>query len=81
VRRWNANEGEVWQVYGMGGELLAEYNQNASPSSPNKEYGYRGGQLLITADSSANINWLVADHLGTPRMVIDKTGSLSEMVK
>ncbi|HKZ81754.1 MAG TPA: hypothetical protein VJ124_26030, partial [Pyrinomonadaceae bacterium] len=25
----------------------------------------------------ANINWLVADQLGTPRMVFDKTGSLA----
>ncbi|MCM3874260.1 MAG: RHS repeat-associated core domain-containing protein, partial [Pyrinomonadaceae bacterium] len=29
--------------------------------------------------SSANINWLVADQLGTPRMVIDKTGSLANV--
>jgi hypothetical protein len=27
--------------------------------------------------SSANINWLVADQLGTPRLVFDKTGSLA----
>jgi RHS repeat-associated protein len=26
---------------------------------------------------NANINWLVADQLGTPRMVFDKTGSLA----
>jgi RHS repeat-associated protein len=25
--------------------------------------------------SPANINWLVADHLGTPRMIIDQTGT------
>ncbi|HSS19550.1 MAG TPA: hypothetical protein VLL54_05710 [Pyrinomonadaceae bacterium] len=41
---------ETWQVYGMGGELLAEYAANASPASPQKEYGYRNGQLLITAE-------------------------------
>jgi RHS repeat-associated protein len=79
ARRWNATDGEVWQVYGLDGELLAEYNANASASSPNKEYGYSNGRLLITADSSANINWIVSDHLGTPRMVIDKTGSLSNV--
>ena len=27
--------------------------------------------------SSINLNWLVADQLGTPRMVFDKTGSLA----
>jgi RHS repeat-associated protein len=39
-----------WQVYGFGGELLAEYSANGPATSPNKEYGYRNGQLLITAE-------------------------------
>jgi RHS repeat-associated protein len=39
---------ETWQVYGIGGELLAEYAANTAASSPQKEYGYRNGQLLIT---------------------------------
>jgi|GEM_PF-390263 len=43
---------ETWQVYGLGGELVAEYAANANPNSPQKEYGYRNGQLLITADKS-----------------------------
>lgn len=42
---------EVWQVYGLGGELLAEYAKDASPSQPQKEYGYRGGELLVTAEA------------------------------
>jgi RHS repeat-associated protein len=45
-------DGEVWQVYGMGGELLAEYAPNA-PASPQKEYGYRAGELLVTAEAGA----------------------------
>jgi RHS repeat-associated protein len=40
---------ETWQVYGLGGELVAEYAANAAASSPQKEYGYRNGELLITA--------------------------------
>jgi RHS repeat-associated protein len=40
---------ETWQVYGMEGELLAEYAANTAAGSPQKEYGYRNGQLLITA--------------------------------
>ena len=28
---------------------------------------------------SPNINWLVTDHLGTPRMVIDQTGTLANI--
>jgi RHS repeat-associated protein len=50
VKRNVTGQTEVWQAYGMGGELLAEYAANASPASPQKEYGYRNGQLLITAE-------------------------------
>jgi RHS repeat-associated protein len=41
---------ETWHIYGVGGELLAEYAANALPSAPQKEYGYRGGQILIVAE-------------------------------
>jgi RHS repeat-associated protein len=43
---------ETWQVYGFDGELLAEYAPNAGSAPPQKEYGYRNGQLLITGQSS-----------------------------
>jgi len=45
----NLSGTETWQVYGLGGELLAEYAANTPAASPLKEYGYRNGQLLITA--------------------------------
>ncbi|MDX6446719.1 MAG: hypothetical protein QOH71_3793 [Blastocatellia bacterium] len=45
------NGTETWQVYGMGGELLAEYKSGAAPFLPTKEYGYRGGELLVTMAS------------------------------
>lgn len=67
---------ETWQVYGMEGELIAEYNANGSTSSPQKEYGYRNGQMLIVAQASPlEVRWLVTDHLGTPRMNIRGTGA------
>jgi RHS repeat-associated protein len=44
---------ETWQVYGIGGELLAEYSANGAPSTPTTEYGYRNGELLITASGSS----------------------------
>lgn len=46
---------ETWQIYGFTGELLAEYAANAAASSPQKEYGYRNGELLITADGRTNV--------------------------
>ena len=76
VRR-NVNDQETWQVYSLGGELVAEYAANAAPTSVQKEYGYRGDELLVTATSTAEVQWLIGDHLGTPRMIADKTGALS----
>ena len=29
--------------------------------------------------ATANINWLVTDHLGTPRMIVDETGNLANV--
>jgi RHS repeat-associated protein len=51
----NVNNSETWQVYGIGGELLAEYGAGTSPATPQKEYGYRNGELLITADGRTNV--------------------------
>lgn len=49
VRR-TAGGQEWWYVYGLGnGELVAEYAANSSATSAAKEYGYRNGELLITA--------------------------------
>src|SRR6202040_1881748 len=74
----SVNGVETWQVYGLGGELLAEYAARAEATSPQKEYGDRNGQLLITATSTAaDVHWLVSDQLGTPRMIFDKTGTLA----
>ncbi len=53
VKRNVGLETEVWQVYGGSGELLAEYAPGALHSAPQKEYGYRGGELLVTASPGA----------------------------
>jgi RHS repeat-associated protein len=47
----NIDGTETWQVYGMGGELLAEYRAGVAPFAATKEYGYRGGELLVTMAS------------------------------
>jgi hypothetical protein len=38
----------------------------------------RLNQVTITGVNSAgaNVQWLVTDHLGTPRMILDQTGTL-----
>ena len=55
VRRQVASGQEEWQVYGIDGDLLAEYRASAPASSPQKEYGYRNGQLLISATGRYNV--------------------------
>jgi len=56
---------ETWQVYGIGGELIAEYAANTAASSPQKEYGYRNGQMLITA-TAASAGWGPAPSYSGP---------------
>ncbi|MCA1614954.1 MAG: hypothetical protein LC795_15150 [Acidobacteria bacterium] len=53
VKRGLGAGGEVWQVYGAAGELLAEYAPAAAASKPLREYGYRAGELLVTAEAPA----------------------------
>ncbi len=49
--RRTAGGQETWYIYGVGGELLAEYAADGELSAPRKEYGNRGGQILIIAES------------------------------
>jgi RHS repeat-associated protein len=62
VRRYvGGEETATWQIYGITGELLAEYNGvDNDPSSLRKEYGYRNGQLLITVEPPLRGVW--CDH-------------------
>ncbi|HEY8184512.1 MAG TPA: hypothetical protein VIF64_00500, partial [Pyrinomonadaceae bacterium] len=62
VRR-NVNGVETWQVFGISGELLAEYAASAAPANPQKEYGYRNGQLLIIAETTGSSG---SSYAGTP---------------
>ncbi len=73
----------TWNIYGMGGELIAEYPANGVVGLPQKEYGYRGLKMLIVYDSTETANkkvqWLLQDNLGSTRMVVDLSGTLSGM--
>jgi YD repeat-containing protein len=42
---------QTWQVYGFDGELLGEYSAGMASFVATKEYGYRGGELLVTISS------------------------------
>ncbi len=58
----------TWQIYGMDGELLAEYPAGGSSGNPQKEYGYRNGELLVTAEPGTStdlINVAASSNGGT----------------
>ena len=40
---------EMWLVYGVSGDLVAEYDAVLPGGTLRKEYGYRGGQMLVFA--------------------------------
>jgi RHS repeat-associated protein len=80
TRRSLNNGGEIWwQVFGVDGELVAEYQLVSGTPTLKKEYGYRNGQLLVIAETTGTCQWIVTDALGTPRMIADQTGGLSGM--
>ena len=54
VKRMDGVGPARWQVYGIDGELLAEYESITSPAAPKKEYAYRAGGLLLTAEARTN---------------------------
>ena len=67
TRRSLNNNGEVWwHIYGISGELVAEYQLISGTPTLKKEYGFRNGQLLVIAETTGTWQWLVTDALGTP---------------
>lgn len=72
---------EVWYVYGIDGELIAEYSGTFTATSPSAEYGWREGEPLVEARSSTDIRWKVSDNLGTPRIIFTETGSLANVTR
>ena len=79
VRRTVGSSQEQWQVYGFDGELLAEYAASVAAAPPQKEYGYRDGQLLIVAEaggggsSSQNVTWTNAVGVSVAANNLTKT--------
>jgi RHS repeat-associated protein len=81
VRR-KVGSNETWQIYGINGELVAEYAPSAAATSPQKEYGYRNGQLLITADApttqtgqTQNVEWTSAVGVSVSGNSLTKTAA------
>ncbi|MCI0558557.1 MAG: hypothetical protein MN733_08685, partial [Nitrososphaera sp.] len=71
--------------YGINDELVAEYEAVMPAGALKKEYGYRGGEMLIYYDSTLagndQLKWMVSDHLGSTRMLVNKSGGLCGAVQ
>jgi RHS repeat-associated protein len=63
----------TWFVYGLDGQLLAEYSAEGAPSTPVREYGWNADSLIVIADQG-KVQWVISDHLGTPRMIVGQSG-------
>ncbi len=64
-------------VYGIGGQLLAEFD--GSTGNLKKEYVYGSSMITIepTAMNSNGTQYSISDHLGSPRVVTNSGGSVS----
>ena len=62
-------------VYGIGGELLAEYN--GASGAIEKEYVYGASGLTATIEPTNGTQYITADHLGSPRIVTNASGAVT----
>jgi RHS repeat-associated protein len=63
VRLSNVERSDDW--------VSTEYNNQSSPATFYTISSATGG--------TSQVHWLVTDHLGTPRMIVDQTGSLASV--
>jgi RHS repeat-associated protein len=79
VKKYNTstNDNTIF-VYDAAGVLIEEYstsNPNPGPSSVITSYLYAGSRLLST-ETASGTNYLTADHLGSPRINTNGSGSV-----
>jgi RHS repeat-associated protein len=64
-------------IYGIGGQLVAEFD--GSSGNLKKEYVYGGATLITIEPTAINSNgtqYSTSDHLGTPRVITNSSGSV-----
>jgi RHS repeat-associated protein len=72
------NDRETWTLRGPDDRVLRRYRTDdpgaSAPAWRLQDYVYQGSRLLATVDEG-QIRHLHPDHLGTPRLVTDATGT------
>ena len=65
---------QVRFVYGIGGQLVMEFD--TATGALKREYVYGSGGLLATIDSADGTQYMTADRLGSLRVVTDDAGGV-----
>jgi RHS repeat-associated protein len=63
-------------VYGITGELLAEFDGAPVNKPLKKEYIYGASGLIATIAAGEGTRYLTADHLGSPRIITTASGGV-----
>lgn len=77
VRKVVSGGENVRFVYGLDGELIAEFD--GSNGNLKKEYVYGGGTVATIEPTAVNSNgthYATADHLGSPRVITNSSGGV-----
>lgn len=76
LRVQESTQGGLSTVYIFSGTSdIAEYDNNALPASPSREFIYGGGQALAQVSAGVT-NYLQSDHLSV-RMITDSSGNIA----
>jgi RHS repeat-associated protein len=69
------HNGTTTAYVSSGGNVIAEYDNGAAPSSPSREYVYAGGVLEAKIEGSATV-YYQRDHLSN-RLITDSSGNVA----
>lgn len=66
-------QGTTFYVYGLGGELQGEYDENGNVVA---EYVYLNGEPVAQLNGDDSATYIHTDHLATPRRATDEAGEV-----
>jgi RHS repeat-associated protein len=62
----------LYMIYDINGQLVAEYPNGTL----DREYIYRGGQIVARIKATGPVRYVMQDHQGSTRVVMDETGAV-----
>jgi RHS repeat-associated protein len=71
-RKASTNAGSSQVVYDAFGQMIAEYSQGVWT----RDYIHRGGEVVATVEASGEVRYLLTDHEGSTRVVMDASSNI-----